>query len=124
VISQARARADALLAVARTKTDQASMGDQPTDALKTSRAIEDSILRRERVTADHVLRRERSEHVTLLSQGRQATDHDLSHERARSDNALAMRDDFMSIVSHDLRGCVASSEIWLTWRVLKPVCSR
>ena len=102
VISRARARADALLAAARTKTDQTSIGDQPTDALKTSRAMEDHILQRERVTADHVLHRERSEHVTLLSQERQATDHDLSHERARSDKALAMRDDFMGIVSHDL----------------------
>jgi len=102
VISRARARADALLAAARTKTDQASMSDQPTGALKTSRAMEDHILQRERVTADHVLHRERSEHVTLLSQERQATHHDLSHERARSDKALAMRDDFMGIVSHDL----------------------
>jgi signal transduction histidine kinase len=102
VISRARARADALLAAARTKTDDTSIGDQPTDALKTSRAMEDHILKRERVTADHVLDRERSEHVSLLSQERQATDQDLSHERARSDKALAMRDEFMGIVSHDL----------------------
>jgi signal transduction histidine kinase len=102
VISRARARADALLAAARTKTDHTSIGDQPTDALKTSRAIEDHILQRERVAADHVLHRERSEHVALLSQERQATDDDLSHERARSDKELAMRDDFMGIVSHDL----------------------
>jgi signal transduction histidine kinase len=102
VISQARVRADALLAAARAKTDQTSIGDQPTDALKTARALEDHILQRERVTAEHVLHRERSEHVSLLSQERQATDHDLSHERARSDKALAMRDDFMGIVSHDL----------------------
>jgi len=102
VINRARARADALLAAARTKTDQTSIGDQPTDALKTARAMEDDILQRERVTADHVLHRERSEHVTLLSQEREATDYDLSHERARSDKALAMRDDFMGIVSHDL----------------------
>lgn len=102
VISRARALADALLAAARTKTDQTSTGRQPTDALKTSRAIEDHTLQRERVTADHVLRDERSEHVTLLSRERRATDHDLSHERARADKALAMRDDFMGIVSHDL----------------------
>ena len=56
VISRARARADALLATARAKTDQTSIGDQPTDGLKMSRAIEDHILQRERVTADHVLR--------------------------------------------------------------------
>ncbi|MEX2662339.1 MAG: HAMP domain-containing sensor histidine kinase [Vicinamibacterales bacterium] len=102
VISRARARADAVLAAARTKTDRSSTGDQPTGALKTSRAKEDHVLQRERTTADQVLDRERSEHVTLLSQERQATDHDLSHERARSDKALAMRDDFMGIVSHDL----------------------
>ena len=102
VISRARARADAVLAAARAKTDQTSIGDEHTDALKTSRALEDHVLQRERVTADQVLRRERSEHVTLLSQERQATDEDLSHERARSDKALAMRDDFMGIVSHDL----------------------
>src|SRR6476661_4714621 len=102
VITRARARADALLAAARAKTDQTSTGEQATAALKTSRALEDDILHRERVTADHQLNRERSRHVTLLSEERQATDHDLSHERARSDKALAMRDDFMGIVSHDL----------------------
>jgi signal transduction histidine kinase len=102
VITRARARADALLAAARLKSDQSSTDDQPTAALKISRALEDDILQRERVTADLLLRRERAQHVTLLSEERQATDHDLSHERARSDNALAMRDDFMGIVSHDL----------------------
>jgi signal transduction histidine kinase len=106
VISRARARADALLAAARTKSDQTSIDDQPTDMLKSSRALEDHILQRERVTADSVLSRERSEHVALLSQERQVTDHDLSHERARSDKALAMRDDFMGIVSHDLLNLV------------------
>jgi len=102
VIARARARADAVLSGARTKTDHASVGDQPTDALKTSRAIEDHILQRERVTADRVLESERSDHAMLLSQERQATDHDLSQERAESDNAMSMRDDFMGIVSHDL----------------------
>jgi len=102
VINQARARADTLLATARRKTDQTSTGDQPTVALKAARAAEDHILQRERVTADHVLRDERSEHVALLSHERQVTDDDLSHERAQADQALAMRDDFMGIVSHDL----------------------
>jgi signal transduction histidine kinase len=102
VISRARARADALLAAARKKTDQSSIGGQPTDTLKASRAVEDDILQRERVTADRVLDRERTEHVSLLSEEREATDHDLSDERARSDKSLAMRDDFMGIVSHDL----------------------
>ncbi len=102
VITRARARADALLAAARAKTDRTSTDEEPTAALKTSRALEDDVLERERETADHQLERERSRHVTLLSEERQATDHDLSQERARSDTALAMRDDFMGIVSHDL----------------------
>src|SRR3954469_20177271 len=55
VITRARARADGLLAAARAKTDRTSAGDQPTAALKTSRALEDDILDRERVTADHQL---------------------------------------------------------------------
>jgi signal transduction histidine kinase len=102
VINRARARADALLAAARAKTDQTSSGNQPTAALQTSRAIEDDILQRERVIADDQLYRERSQQISLLSEERQATDQDLSRERARSDKALAMRDDFMGIVSHDL----------------------
>ena len=53
-----------MLAAARAKTDHTSTGEQPTPALKTSRAIEDEILQRERVTADHQLHRERSRHVT------------------------------------------------------------
>jgi signal transduction histidine kinase len=102
VISRARARADALLAAARTKTDDLLANHQPSDAVKTSRALEDHILQRERLTADDVLREERAEHVSLLSHERRTTDHDLSHERARADKALTMRDEFMGIVSHDL----------------------
>src|SRR5205085_11170450 len=75
---------------------------QPSDAVKTSRALEDHILERERVIADDVLRDGRDEHVSLLSHEREATDYDLSHERARADKALTMRDEFMGIVSHDL----------------------
>ena len=122
VISRARARADALLAAARTKTDRTAIGDQPTDALKSSRAIEDHILRRERATADHLLESERSEHATLLSHEREATDHDLSHERARSDEALAMRDDFMGIVSHDLLNLV-NAMVGISWLIEKEVAT-
>jgi signal transduction histidine kinase len=39
----------------------------------------------------------------LLSRLRQETDKDLSHERQLSDDALATRDEFLGIVSHDLR---------------------
>lgn len=102
VIFRARERADALLAKSRANTDKVVVGDEASNKLKSSRALEDGILERERHTADDILREERAEHVALLSQERNATDRDLSHERARSDYALSTRDEFMGIVSHDL----------------------
>jgi len=106
VINRARSRADALLASARAKSDQAAMGmshgDVP-ESLMRARAVEDHVLQHERATADGVLRDERAEHVAMLSHEREETDRDLFVERARSDDALARRDVFMGIVSHDLR---------------------
>src|SRR3982751_3820783 len=118
VVSRARARADAVLAAARTKTDDAAANHQPSDAMKTSRALEDHILQRERVTADDVLRDERAEHVSLLSHEREATDHDLSQERARADKALTMRDEFMGIVSHDLLNLL-NAMVGVSWLIEK-----
>ena len=103
VISRARSRADHLLAAARAKTDRASPGAPIPNLLKTERAREDQVLQEERDTADDVLREERAEHLALLSRERQETDKDLSHERELSDDALATRDEFLAIVSHDLR---------------------
>lgn len=44
VISRARALADALLAAARSKTDSAITGEQPSDTLKTARALEEELM--------------------------------------------------------------------------------
>src|SRR4051812_30325193 len=104
VISRARARADAVLAATRHETDRQSDARGPSaNAVRRSRALEDRVVERERVLADTIVRDERVDQVAVLSQERQATDKDLSEERTRSDHALAMRDDFMGIVSHDLR---------------------
>lgn len=104
VISRARSRADGLLAAARAKTDHASApGASIPKLLKSERAREDHVLQEERDNADEVLREERAEHLALLSRERQETDKDLSHERELSDDALATRDEFLGIVSHDLR---------------------
>ena len=105
VISRARRRADELLAAARAKTDRASAlaGAPIPKLLKSERAREDHVLQEERDNADEVLREERAEHLALLSRERQETDKDLSHERELSDDALATRDEFLAIVSHDLR---------------------
>ena len=107
VISRARSRADDLLAAARAKTDRLSSVSAPgapvPTILKSDRVREDQVLEEERANADEILREERAEHLALLSREREETDKDLSHERELSDDALATRDEFLGIVSHDLR---------------------
>jgi signal transduction histidine kinase len=103
VIEKARSRADAVLAAARAKSDHQLGGQGPRKALDAERSREDQVVRRERFEADEALRGERAEHAATLAAGRKDTDQDLSHERARSDDAVYKRDDFLGIVSHDLR---------------------
>lgn len=107
VISKARARADEVLAAARTKMDrQSDTGArvaEPLGNVLRERAREDLALKEERADADGTLRTERAEQVALLSVERSETDKDLLAERTRADDALATRDDFLGIVSHDLR---------------------
>ncbi len=80
------------------------------------RAQEDQVIHEERATADEALRQERADHVALLSRERDDADTDLATERARSTTRLrrrvsdvgrhrklATRDEFLSVVSHDLR---------------------
>src|SRR5947208_1762837 len=60
-----------------------------------------------RAAADEVVRLQRAESAallgTLLPLERDKTDRYLLTERVRSDDALSHRDDFLGIVSHDLR---------------------
>jgi signal transduction histidine kinase len=107
VISRARERADAVLAAARAKSDQQAATRAASDAsrqiLEKERRVEDHVLHEERAEADQTLREERAEKVSLLAVEREETDKDLSSERARADEAVARRDEFLGIVSHDLR---------------------
>ncbi len=107
VITLARQRADEVLAAARAKVDgkaqRASGLPAPAAPLVRERERENQVLQAERDAADEVLREERAEHVALLTAERQETDKDLVHERERADDALATRDEFLAIVSHDLR---------------------
>jgi signal transduction histidine kinase len=105
VIEKARARADEVLATARAKTDRRSIvpGVLSPQTIDGKRALEDQVIERERANADETVRAERAQQVALLSAERQETDKDLLTERARSDDALATRDAFLGIVSHDLR---------------------
>lgn len=111
VIERARETADAVLAAARDKADdhldetQAPVAAR--EAVDDERTREDDALRDERATADDSLEREREETrhalLKLLPLERVKTDRYLLTERVRSDDALASRDDFLGIVSHDLR---------------------
>jgi len=110
VIEQARARADEVLAAARANTDRQTgrANAQSSAVVAESRALEDKAVQAERAEADETLRAERAGQVALLAVEREETDKDLSDERARSDDALATRDAFLGVVSHDLRGMLTS----------------
>lgn len=105
VISRARSRADDVLAAARVRIDREASAASPEaqSVLLRERARDDQALREERTAADAVLRDGRAEKSALLANERRDTDKDLLTERTASDDALATRDDFLGIVSHDLR---------------------
>jgi signal transduction histidine kinase len=111
VIEHARETADAVLTDARDKADDhlvdTAAPKSARKAVTDERAREDRALQEERTKADDSLERERRETslalARLLPLERVKTDRYLLTERVRSDDALANRDDFLSIVSHDLR---------------------
>lgn len=115
VVRLARDNADAVLVEAREKADQhlahagAHADAHPT--LVRERAIADEVLRGERASEDEALRLGRAEQAKILARllplEREKTDRYLLTERLRSDDALASRDDFLSIVSHDLRNLLS-----------------
>lgn len=110
VVERARENADAVLLATRHEADGAdprAEAAQPLPELVEARVREDDALRAERDAADESLRRERAENTrvlaVLLPIERDKTDRYLLTERARSDEAVAHRDDFLGIVAHDLR---------------------
>ena len=119
VIRRARANADAVLDAAREKADHHRDEDAPHAAVVEQRVLEDAALQGERDAADASLLRERAENARVLSRlfpiERQKTDQYLLTERARSDDDISHRDDFLGMVSHDLRnllgGIVMSASI-------------
>lgn len=104
VIDRARENADAVVSAAR---DEADARQAPRPSITGERAHADEVLRDERAAADEALQHERDEaaHVMsrLLPLERNKTDRHLLTERARADFAVSNRDDFLGIVSHDLR---------------------
>lgn len=119
VINVARARADAVLTEARETADlEVHMSASP-DGVARDRSDADEVVQEERAIADESLRREREDSARVISLilalARRDTDSKLLTERASADAALAYRDDFLGMVSHDLRnllsGIVLSADI-------------
>lgn len=112
IVSTARDNADAVLEAAREKADdRLQTAPQPNASravLAEERIAEDAAVQHEREVADESLRLEREETAralrSLIPLERAKTDRHLFTERALWDDAVTNRDDFLGIVSHDLRG--------------------
>jgi len=110
-VDQARTKADAVLDTARDRADKKVVGDIALPAVDGTtdqqRAKADHLLVKERAAEDEGIRRERQMHGDnadeQLLRERSRTDRYLLNERGRSDDAIAHRDDFLGMVSHDLR---------------------
>jgi signal transduction histidine kinase len=104
-IERARERVDQTLHEVRAAVDETPLPRQA--RLKALRAAEHDTVANEREAADARLARERKERKLALAQllrfEREATDEQLMIERVRADDAVAARDEFLALVSHDLR---------------------
>jgi signal transduction histidine kinase len=109
LIETARARADVVLTDAR-QTADLGISRLP-DNVARDRADADGVLQDDYAAADESLRLEREDSARLLSVllplARRNTDSKLLTERAWTDAALAYRDDFLGMVSHDLKSLLA-----------------
>ncbi len=111
VVEVARERAGATLGEARDRADQKMESAGATTAVvqgvARERKAEDKAVTDERGVADERLRVERLEQQralsALLELEREATDDGLVVERAHADETVATRDEFLGLVSHDLR---------------------
>jgi signal transduction histidine kinase len=111
VVEQARERADEVLEGARERADETlaleGVSGPRLQTVQRARSREDAALEQERLTADDKVTDEREERMralaNLLRLEREHTDEQLLIERTRGDAVVAARDDFMGMVSHDLR---------------------
>jgi signal transduction histidine kinase len=111
VVERARDQADSILQEARDKADDKLKEILPVAVIQSvvdeERKVEDQLVEHERAVADRSLALEREQNardlLALLPFERQQTDRSLLTERIRSDDALSNRDDFLGMVSHDLR---------------------
>ncbi|HYK40829.1 MAG TPA: HAMP domain-containing sensor histidine kinase, partial [Thermoanaerobaculia bacterium] len=125
-IHEAREQADAVRDAVRETADHApgaGMQGPLASDISDQRIVEDEALRRERATEDEAIRLDRELRAralaTFLAVERERTDVNLLTERARSDDALANRDDFLGMVSHDLRNLLNAIVIRVRVMALK-----
>src|SRR4051812_27381760 len=123
LIAKARDKADSVLKDARDRQDEKLVSDgrleNAADDLEQQRAGEDATLASERSDADDEATAARAQRqlalVSLLAHERKDTDLRLKLERTRADQVLSSREDFMAMVSHDLRtllgGIALSAEL-------------
>jgi signal transduction histidine kinase len=114
-IHKAREKADKHSRASRQRTDsklaRSKAPAEVRERVSRERAHEDRALHEERASADAALRDERAERrralAALLRLERAQTDQHLLFERTRSDEGLAMREEFLAMVSHDLLSLLA-----------------
>ncbi len=110
----ARNRANSTLDAARRRQDERlrTSGCRAIDSFTAERPREDAAISQERATADATLDTERMQRevafARLLAGERQETDARLLVERIHADESLIARDDFLAIVSHDLRSLLGA----------------
>jgi signal transduction histidine kinase len=126
VVLEARDKADNLLDEARALEDIKDARDRSAkdeDELQRARALADTAIDEARDNADAVAVDEHNQRLIalarLLAFERQDTDLKLELERLRADAELTSREDFMAIVSHDLRSLLGG--IALSAELLKSV---
>jgi signal transduction histidine kinase len=103
VITEARDTADEVLRATRHEDEP-----RPNEVQAEARHQEDAAIGRKRAAADDKLAGQRGNRTralaSLFAAERELTDQRLLEERTRSDVVLNNRDDFLSMVAHDLRG--------------------
>lgn len=111
-VANARAKADDVVRATREAADLRSPDTaEESSRLATERSREDDLLAREREVVDRQRNIERADRhrviAALLETERMSTDASLLSERRSADSAIAARDDFLGMVSHDLRTLIA-----------------
>ncbi len=114
VIRQSRERSDEMIAAARANRDRRAATPQSGAQIEQQRLGEDESQRRERAAEDQELNQERAASLALFSQERREIDQSLILERTKADEALTIRDQFLGIVSHDLRNLLNAVVLFAT----------